>query len=130
MSYVTTRFHRAKNVVDQRKHLRFDKIFPVRIESVLFGIIEGIARNVSAGGIFIEIREPLPLGSRVRVSFLNPQETTEIVALGEVKNHYFMNYVHQGTTQSVTGMAIRFLGFEEDSRLALADCLNRMRILN
>jgi hypothetical protein len=130
MSYVTTRFHRIKKVVDKRKHLRFDKIFPVRVESVLFGVLQGIARNVSAGGIFIEIRDPLPLGSRVRVSFLNPQETTEIVALGEVKNHYFINFMHEGTTQSVIGMAVRFVSFEEDSRLALSDCLNRLRVLN
>lgn len=117
-------------MIDKREHLRFDKVFPVRLESVLFGEMRAIARNVSAGGIFVEMRDPLPLGSRVRVSFLNPQETTEIIALGEVKNHYFINYAHKGTTQSVVGMAIRFEKFEEDSQLALSDCLNRFRVLN
>jgi len=52
---------------EQRQHLRFDKVFPVRVESVLFGELPGIARNVSAGGIFIEMRDPLPLGARVRI---------------------------------------------------------------
>jgi hypothetical protein len=117
-------------IIDKREHLRFDKVFPVRLESVLFGEMRAVARNVSAGGIFIEIRDPLPVGSKVRVSFLNPQETTEIVAVGEVKNHYFINYAHQGKTQSVVGMAIRFESFEEDSQLALSDCLNRFRVLN
>ena len=117
-------------MIDKREHLRFDKVFPVRLESVLFGEMRAIARNVSAGGIFVEMRDPLPLGSRVRVSFLNPQETTEIIALGEVKNHYFINYAHKGTAQSVVGMAIRFEKFEEDSQLALSDCLNRFRVLN
>lgn len=115
---------------EQRQHLRFDKVFPVRVESVLFGELPGVARNVSAGGIFIEMRDPLPLGARVRVSFLNPEETAEIVAVGEVKNHYFVNYVQDGATRSVSGMAVRFEGFENESQLVLNDCLNRLRVLN
>jgi hypothetical protein len=115
---------------EKRQHLRFDKVFPVRVESVLFGELPGIARNVSAGGIFIEMREPLPLGARVRVSFLNPEETAEIVAVGEVKNHYFVNYVQDGATRSISGMAVRFEGFENESHLVLDDCLNRLRVLN
>lgn len=115
---------------EKRHHLRFDKVFPVRVESVLFGEVPGVARNVSAGGIFIEMRDPLPLGARVRITFCNPEETAEIVALGEVKNHYFMNYAQGGTTRSVTGMAVRFEGFENESRQILEDCLNRFRVLN
>lgn len=115
---------------EKRQHLRFDKVFPVRVESVLFGELPGVARNVSAGGIFIEMREPLPLGSRVRVSFSSPDETAEVVAIGEVKNHYFMNFVQAGATRSVSGMAVRFEGFENESRQILEDCLNRFRILN
>ena len=115
---------------EKRQHLRFDKVFPVRVESVLFGELPGVARNVSAGGIFIEMRDPLPLGARVRISFSNPEETAEIVAVGEVKNHYFVNYVHEGATRSVSGMAVRFEGFENESRQILEDCLNRFRILN
>jgi len=115
---------------EKREHLRFDKVFPVRVESVLFGETPGVARNVSAGGIFIEMRDPLPLGARVRVSFMNPEETAEIVALGEVKNHYFVNYVRDGATRSVSGMAVRFEGFENESQLILDDCLNRLRVLN
>src|SRR5512141_762341 len=95
---------------EKRQHLRFDKVFPVRVESMLFGEVPGGARNVSAGGIFVEMREPLPLGARVRVSFSNPEETAEIVAVGEVKNHYFVNYVQSGATRSVSGMAVRFEG--------------------
>jgi hypothetical protein len=115
---------------EKRQHLRFDKVFPVRVESVLFGELPGVARNVSAGGIFIEMRDPLPLGARVRISFLNPEETAEVVALGEVKNHYFVNYVQGGATRSVSGMAVRFEGFENESGQILADCLNRFRVLN
>jgi hypothetical protein len=115
---------------EKRQHLRFDKVFPVRVESVLFGELPGVARNVSAGGIFIEMRDPLPLGARVRIAFLNPEETAEIVAVGEVKNHYFVNYVQSGSTRSLSGMAVRFEGFENESQQILHDCLNRFRVLN
>jgi hypothetical protein len=115
---------------DKREHLRFDKVFPVRVESILFGELPCIARNVSAGGIFLETPEPLPLGARVRVCFLNPGEDSEIVALGEVKNHYFVNYSDRGVTRSVIGMAVRFTSFENQSDTALRDCLDRLRVLH
>ena len=115
---------------DQRQHLRFDKVFPVRVESVLFGQMPCVARNVSAGGIFLETSDLLPLGARIRVCFLTPDESTEIVAVGDVKNHYFINYAHNGASRSVAGMAVRFLSFEEDSQHVLRDCLDRFRILH
>jgi hypothetical protein len=115
---------------DKRQHLRFDKVFPVKVDSILFGEFSCVARNVSAGGIFLQTAEPLPLGARVRVSFLNPEETAEIVAVGEVKNHYFVNFSQDGVIQSVSGMAVRFLGFEEEGHHILQDCLTRLRVLH
>jgi hypothetical protein len=44
-------------------------MFVVRLESLLFGEIYCVARNVSAGGIFLELPDPLPLGAAVRVCF-------------------------------------------------------------
>lgn len=130
MSKMTSGSQAVFTSPEKRQHLRFDKVFPVRVESVLFGELPGVARNVSAGGIFVEMREPLPLGSRVRISFSNPEETAEIVAVGEVKNHYFMNYVKGGATQSISGMAVRFEGFEDEGQRILEDCLDRLRVLN
>jgi hypothetical protein len=117
-------------IQEKRQHLRFDKVFPVRLESILFGELDCVARNVSAGGIFVEMTEPLPLGSHVRVSFLSADSSAEIVALGEVKNHYFMNFAKEGLTHSVSGMAVRFYAFENESQQILADCLDRFRVLN
>jgi len=57
-------------------------------------------------------------------------ENGVIVAVGEVKNHYFVNYVQGGTTRSISGMAVRFEGFENESQQILHDCLNRFRVLN
>jgi hypothetical protein len=115
---------------DQRAHLRFDKMFTVRVESPLFGETYCVARNVSAGGIFLEIRDPLPLGASVRVCFLAPDNSGEVVATGEVKNHYFINFTQAGTTRAVSGMAVRFTSFEQESAHILADCLSRMRVLH
>lgn len=115
---------------DQRAHLRFDKMFTVRVESLLFGETYCIARNVSAGGIFLELPDPLPLGASVRVCFLAPDGIGEVVATGEVKNHYFINFTQAGTSRAVSGMAVRFTSFENESHRVLADCLSRMRVLH
>jgi hypothetical protein len=115
---------------EQRQHLRFDKMFSVRIESLLFGESTCVARNVSAGGIFVELSDPLPLGATVRVCFPVPDGSGEVVAMGEVKNHYFINYTQKGVSKSVSGMAVRFTGFENESHHILGDCLTRMRVLH
>jgi hypothetical protein len=115
---------------DKRAHLRFDKVFPVRVESILFGQLHCVARNVSAGGIFLETTDPLPLGARLRVCFLTTDEASEIAAEGEVKNHYFVNFVQDGVSRSISGMAVRFLSFDEGSQQVLRNCLNRFRILH
>src|SRR6187455_984564 len=88
---------------EQRAHLRFDKMFTVRIESPLFGEIYCVARNISAGGIFLEMPDPLPLGATVRVCFPVPDGSGEVVAMGEVKNHYFINYTQAGASRAVAG---------------------------
>ena len=115
---------------DKRAHLRFDKVFPVRVESILFGELHCIARNVSAGGIFLETTDPLPLGARLRVCFLTTDEASEIAAEGEVKNHYFVNFMQDGVSRSMAGMAVRFLSFDQGSQQVLSNCLNRFRILH
>jgi PilZ domain len=120
----------ALDVEEQRAHLRFDKMFVVRLESLLFGEIYCVARNVSAGGIFLELPDPLPLGAAVRVCFPVPDGSGDVVAAGEVKNHYFINYTQAGTNRAVAGMAVRFTSFENESHHVLADCLSRMRVLH
>jgi hypothetical protein len=115
---------------DQRVHLRFDKMFAVRVESLLFGEIYCVARNISAGGIFLELQDPLPLGATVRVCFPVPDGSGEVVATGEVKNHYFINFTQGGSSRAVAGMAVRFTSFENEGHHILADCLTRMRVLH
>jgi PilZ domain len=115
---------------EKRQHLRFDKMFSVRVESLLFGEMYCVARNVSAGGIFLEMRDPLPLGATVRVCFPVPDGSGDVVATGEVKNHYFVNFTQGGVSKAVAGMAVRFTTFENESHHVLTDCLSRMRVLH
>jgi hypothetical protein len=89
-----------------------------------------VARNISAGGIFLELSDPLPLGATVRVCFPVPDGSGEVVATGEVKNHYFINFTQGGTSRAVAGMAVRFTSFENEGHHVLADCLTRMRVLH
>ena len=119
-----------QDLPEQRAHLRFDKMFVVRLESLLFGESYCVARNVSAGGIFLELPDPLPLGATVRVCFPVPDGSGDVVATGEVKNHYFINYTQAGASRAVAGMAVRFTSFENESHHVLADCLSRMRVLH
>ncbi|HJZ84499.1 MAG TPA: PilZ domain-containing protein [Polyangia bacterium] len=122
---------RAGLAAEKRQSLRLDKVFPVWITSSEFGELQGVARNISAGGIFIETAEPMPLGARVHVHFAMPESDAEIVARGEVKNHYFLNYADgpRGPT-TMSGMGIRFLGFESDGAESLERSLRGLRVLH
>jgi len=122
--------------MNKRQSLRFDTVFPVLISSEQFGEANAMARNVSAGGILLEIQDPLPLGTRIRVHFsfqpVSRHRDTgpTIVACGEVKNHYFLNFSDAEGPRSLTGMAVRFTEFETDSRDAFAEGIGLMRTLH
>ena len=73
--------------MDKRQAIRFDKAFPVSISSADFGEACAVARNISSGGIMLEVQDPLPLGTEVRVHFSMPDSQSQIIARGEVKNH-------------------------------------------
>ncbi len=116
--------------MNKRAALRFEKVFPVILSTDEFGECNAMARNISAGGILIEMPEPMPLGTEVRVHFMMPDSQATIIARGEVKNHYFLNFNDAGGQRSLTGMAIRFTEFEADSQELMGLGLTRMRILH
>ncbi len=111
--------------------MRFEKVFPVILSTMEFGECNAMARNISAGGILVEIQEPLPLGTQVSVHFWMPDSQAQILARGEVKNHYFLNFADgDGGQRSLTGMAIKFTAFEAATEHVLGLGLTRMRILH
>jgi hypothetical protein len=108
---------------EQRIHTRFDKLFPVLVASELFGESRAIARNISIGGMLVEMTSPLPLGSVVAIHFQIKREDgtiDEIVARGEVKHHYCLNYaVAEGEERSARAIGLRFIDFDERPGLEL-----------
>lgn len=101
---------------ERRSEPRLDKVFPVWLEGERGGGL-GVARNISEGGMFIETRDPHPLGSQVRVSF--PSQGGEMSAVAEVRYVcHLLGRLADGAPMSpaahtaVRGMGLRFLYFE------------------
>ena len=114
-------------VIEKRIHTRFDKAFLVVIGSELYGDSFAIARNVSSGGILVEMTYAPPLGTVVTVHFQNPREEEkhepergglcpargmdEIVARAEVKHHHYLNFLGGNDAASTRAIGLRFLEF-------------------
>src|SRR5258706_10643944 len=86
-------------VTEKRIHTRFDKAFLVVIGSELYGDATAVARNISAGGVLVEMSYAPPLGTVVTVHFQYAREAAdgnpvidEIVARAEVKHHHYLNF--------------------------------------
>jgi c-di-GMP-binding flagellar brake protein YcgR len=81
-----------------RLHARLDLRVPVRIE--LDGrALHGHSRNLSLGGMLVDLAEPVALGSRLRLVFDLPDGQGEIDALAEVR-----------WTDPDLGIGVQFLG--------------------
>ena len=102
--------------VEKRIHTRFDKAFVVVVGSELYGDAVAIARNVSAGGILVEMSYAPPLGTVVTVHFQiarDDGELDELVARAEVKHHHYLNFTGGSVDDAACTRAIglRFLEF-------------------
>ena len=99
---------------EKRIHTRFDKAFPVLVGSELYGEAFAIARNVSAGGILVEMSYAPPLGTVVTVHFQHAREDDmldEIVVRAEVKHHHYLNFAGGSDTAATRAIGLRFLEF-------------------
>ena len=101
---------------ERRANPRLDKVFPVFLEGDR-GVGLGIARNISEGGLFVETREPQPLGSQVRVTFSS--QTGEMTAVAEVRYvcHLLGRSSAGNPNGAIRGMGVRFLYFEAHAGL-------------
>lgn len=103
-----------KTAFEKRIHTRFDKVFVVVIGSELYGDATAIARNVSAGGILVEMSYAPPLGTVVTVHFQNPRGDDlldELVVRAEVKHHHYLNFGYDTEAASTRAIGLRFLEF-------------------
>jgi hypothetical protein len=101
-------------IVEKRIHTRFDKAFLVVIGSEIYGDSLAVARNVSAGGILVEMTYAPPLGTVVAVHFQHVRDddqVDEIVARAEVKHHHYLNFTGGNDAASTRAIGLRFLEF-------------------
>ena len=110
--------------------MRFNKVFEVVIGSELHGESRAVARNISAGGMLVEMSDPLPLGAVVTVHFRIPDDGGEFVARAQVKHQYCFNYALGEEPSRARGIGLRFTEFVQDSGSALGRALSRSRILH
>ncbi len=112
---------------EKRIHTRFDKAFVVVIGSELYGDSNAIARNVSAGGILVEMSYAPPLGTVVTVHFQHirsEDEIDEIVVRAEVKHHHYLNFTGSGEAASTRAIGMRFLEFVDPGDRIDPKCLH------
>lgn len=115
---------------EKRASLRFDLTFPVLVSADGFGTFRCIARNISEGGMFLQTGNPLPLGSVIRIHFAMENGQDEIVALAEIKNHYYLSFSDGSDLRSVTGMGVKFVEFERDRDNSLDNHLTRYKAVH
>ena len=109
---------------EKRIHTRFDKAFLVVIGSELYGDSCAVARNISAGGILVEMSYAPPLGTVVTVHFQNPRDDDqldEIVARAEVKHHHYLNFGGGNDATSTRAIGLRFIDFLDPSERITPD---------
>jgi hypothetical protein len=102
------------SVLEKRIHTRFDKAFIVVIGSELYGDAVAVARNISAGGVLVEMSYAPPLGTVVTVHFQYAHEgdvVDEIVARAEVKHHHYLNFAGSEDQASTRAIGLRFIEF-------------------
>lgn len=91
---------------------KLDKAFPVSLEGAM-GHSNGVGRNITPDGMFVESRVPCPLGSEVRITFAAP-DGTQLVAVADVRFQCFLNYAGSGGREQdgLRGFGVKFVRFE------------------
>ncbi len=104
----------GQDSAEQRIAKRFDKAFQVTVFSELFGEMVAVARNISSGGICLEMQESLPMACVVTIQFRFRCDSTVLSVRAEVKHQYYFNYNVGDQARSTRGIGLRFLEFLED----------------
>ncbi len=114
---------------DRRRSLRFDKVFTVHL-GTFEGVTRGIGRNISADGMFIETREPMPLGAKISVTF-SGEDGTEITCFCEVRYQVALSYGKKDGNQGFSrGVGLRILAYEVREDQPAPRFVTRERVLH
>ena len=79
----------------------------------------GTVRNVSLGGVFVEMNDPLPAGSEIRMGFIMPTDETPILCRGIVK------WVHASSSDGdfKSGIGVELCDLTETEKGRLSELL-------
>lgn len=99
----------------RRLRLELETAVPVLIRSDN-GTQWGLARNVSSGGMLIELQEPPPIGAPVEIKLFGVQGSIDapdaVVIRGEVRHNVAWNFHHPEGARGRPGMSaigVRFV---------------------
>jgi len=110
----------GKRTADKRKHKRL----PVRIRiqyRTADQFFQDYIQNLSVGGIFIETKNPLSVGTKLQVQFSLPEMEDMITADGMV-----VHRLHVGRSENppAGGMGIQFAELDEKSKQLLEEYIH------
>jgi len=98
-------------LTERRRNFRFDKVFTVYLTTP-DGITRGIGRNISARGLFVETREAIPLGGRVKAT-LTGEDGTEMTCICDVRYQVALSYGKEDGNEGFSrGVGLRILAYE------------------
>jgi uncharacterized protein (TIGR02266 family) len=107
---------------NQRQALRLHHEIPVAYKSV-GSFLSDWATNISHGGLFINTRKPLPVGTAVRILIQLPGTSFPCELSGKVTRvAEFANHANM-----VAGMAIAFTNVDEARRVEIDAFVDRLR---
>jgi c-di-GMP-binding flagellar brake protein YcgR len=102
---------------DSRIRLSLEVAVPVVVRSDEH-IEAGLARNISEGGMLIQLKELPPIGTRVEVTISGikgSKDAPDSVKLeGEVRHHVAWQYRSRGQAKLMRGIGVRFIELPKD----------------
>ncbi|HPC83807.1 MAG TPA: PilZ domain-containing protein [Thermoanaerobaculaceae bacterium] len=92
--------------------------FPLRVMSRLRGRVAGAStlcqtENISASGMLLRVDQHVPVGGEVHFELVLPGDTKPLRGTGTVVRHTYER------RERISGLGIRFAGFEEDGQARL-----------
>jgi hypothetical protein len=102
---------------DSRIRLSLEVAVPVVLRSDEH-IEAGLARNISEGGMLIQLKELPPIGTKVQITISGVKGSTDapdsVMLEGEVRHHVAWQYRSHGQSKLMRGVGVRFLELPPD----------------
>ena len=107
---------------DRRRSRRIDLTLELAVPVRVFcdaGELRGLARNISEGGMLIELPEAPSIGARVEISFGGVRGSadapSDVTLVGEVRHHLAWQFNRDGAAHTMRGVGVRFIDPEANT---------------